>query len=112
VAELSVDTVKIGAALPHVETLSHQVAALHDQLTGELQALGTCWGGDATGKAFAAQYLPSVEKELGGLTDAVAGLRNMHDGVQTMVDGFAATEAASSQTARGLMVPRGSSGAP
>jgi hypothetical protein len=102
-----VDTNRLTTALPGVGHIENSVRRVLTELVGVMDSAGPCWGGpdDATGRVFAAHYLPLSGALVAGLGDTRKALGSMHDGIVTMSGGFHATEVQATDTASHLLPP-------
>lgn len=65
------------------------------RLRAGLDRLGTPWGSDDPGRAFAAQHVPAGDRLRDHLGDLVDGLVSIGDGLMTMAARYEESEAAS-----------------
>jgi len=91
---ISVNTDKLGVAIPQVQELADRVNAIRAELNGTLDGLGECWGGkdDSIGKPFDEGYTPAqgqIDLGLIGTKDAFESTGNR---VHTWALGLQRTE--------------------
>jgi uncharacterized protein YukE len=63
---MRVDSLRLRQAAPRFTALGGELGQIFGRLSAALDAEGDCWGGDATGRAFAKEYRPAS----GQTTDA------------------------------------------
>jgi hypothetical protein len=59
--------------------LAGRAGAIHAELSAALQAAGTCWGDDETGRAFAAGHVPPAGRTLTQLSALGGRLADVGD---------------------------------
>jgi len=83
-----VDTDGIARYEPFVREVGAHLRAVHEALQARLADLGPCWGDDATGHQFLAQYQPGAR----AIREAVVGASQLFDstsdGIGTMAVQF------------------------
>ena len=87
-----VNTEGILRSAPGIKDLAGRVSNIYSGLYGTLRSLGEPWGGDATGQAFADNYLSPAEEMLNGIGGMREVLVSTGNGVVTMAEGFQRTE--------------------
>ena len=92
--EISVDTDKLGLAIPQVDELAARMNAIRGTLNGTLQGLGECWGGpdDSIGKSFQESYQPAYDQLDLGLVGTHDAFGSTVDRLGTTMHGYNATE--------------------
>jgi hypothetical protein len=103
--QLSVDTGRLNVAVPGLTNLSTLIETIATTLQDKIEPLGACWGDDATGQAFAAQYQPPKETLLTGLDGAQGALASTAQGVTSMVNVFDGADAQNQETAQSFTAP-------
>lgn len=71
---MRVDSLRLRQAAPQFSALGGRIDGILRRLSEALDAEGECWGGDATGKAFAKEYVPASQQITGAgheVADAV-----------------------------------------
>lgn len=85
---LDVDPNALRASLPELQRLADEAASVLSELTGTVDREGACWGSDASGKAFAKNYLPDVEQGIRNLAGLVSGMRTLGSEVSNVANAF------------------------
>ena len=86
---------RVRSAAPRFDRVSDNLVDVRRQLDLALDAEGASWGSDATGAAFAADYVPGAE-------GALAALRNLSDVLTGIAGGLRDTAAAFENTDTGF----------
>jgi uncharacterized protein YukE len=95
-----VDIASLRLAQPRVEEIATSVLATLTTLQGTLDAEGSCWGNDETGRTFDAAYRPAVATvhdgftELGSTVEAIARALSVVADRAEAVDGRTASRMA------------------
>lgn len=85
---LEVDTQRLRALAPELETIAEDARLALTELRTALELRGACWGEDSPGKAFAETYLPGADKGLSAFEGLVENLRHMSSGIVGATHGF------------------------
>jgi hypothetical protein len=98
---IDVDAVQAGAAKLSIGADQLEEAA--KELQNALQAQGDCWGDDDSGKEFAKDYVPGSQGAIEGFANLVAGLRGLHQTVDSATKATQGTDQdIGSQLGKGL----------
>lgn len=98
----SVDTERLDQAAPQVQELAARIRSIATKLNGRLEALGSCWGDDESGRQFLEQYAEPKRQLSAGITGAGTVLDSTVDGIRTMAKGFRQTEEQNVETLRAI----------
>jgi hypothetical protein len=103
----SVDTDGVAHAAPAVNELSGSLQDVYNTLTTALEAVGMmpgasspAWGDDASGRAFAANYVSGAQTAYASLQTAAQSAGQVATGIQQLAGGLAGAEEAAAQAAR------------
>lgn len=96
---LYVDTDGIAKTVPYMQELAARFDKITQTTAADFSRLFGVWGDDASGKNFAASFVPASHVALtamGGMTDL---LRSVSDGLLTMAKGLDNTEQTNAENA-------------
>lgn len=91
--EISVDTDAMMKGAASLGNLAGQVQTIFGNLSSALAAAGRAWGDDENGQTFQSGYEETHESLLDGMSETSQALDSTQQGVVTMAQGFAETEA-------------------
>ncbi len=91
---ISVNTDKLGVAIPQVQELANRMNSIRAELNGTLEGLGECWGGDddSIGRPFAEGYVPAQGQIDLGLIGTKEAFESTGNRVHTWALGLQRTE--------------------
>jgi uncharacterized protein YukE len=89
---LDIKTADLKASAPTFGEQSRELKEALTALTTALDGLGSPWGDDDQGKAFAALYKPAHTKIENSTKILITGLASIHDAMADMADGHVDNE--------------------
>lgn len=102
-SDLHVEATELRSLAPRFTECANSLVGAADRLQGLLSGLGSFWGDDTQGAAFASSYQPHVAQLLPALRTVADGVRSVDPALTASADGYDHTDA----TAAARLHPEG-----